>query len=990
MLKTGVWRNVLCGAVIAVSAIACADSDHDQIKKLNEGPQGGDEDNVPPPTIDQLTTGETVTTIPGVASDVTVIIDRRGMPHFYGNTMKDVLRAQGYIMARDRFAQMEFIRRTVTGTLMEIVGVIPGVDADTKASILGQDSQARLFGFARIGKQVYDSLADDDIVKVFADSYVAGVNAYIAEIRAELAKMAVGDPSADLSRFVPQGDNILLSVFTSQQYFRDWLPEDILAIARFQSFSLSFTQNDAMRSAAATALAHIASSSPSLFTPARNAFDDMTSFGPARKVFTTDPGGPGPVAVGPARTDSDPASFTPASTAALNPQTITGLRTFVQSVNSLTSLMGKDDRGSNNWLVSGAHTESGSPILSNDPHLNLTSPAVWYYTHVVAKDEGIDAEGVSFAGLPGITLGFTNDMAWGATVTYFDVSDFYAFVSPPTFDGTKWTAQTLEGPADFQPLAEPEIIHNAPDGAGGVMDFTVPIYENPNYGFLIFGAAGPTGLSVRTVNTEPSNEYGFFARLLTAKTVVEAREAQATYFKVGSQNFILATRTGDIAWQTFTHMPIRKPSARNWNGSASSTVLRLDPTTCPTFVLPAGADYQWDGAYNPTDLPALLNPAKGWIATANQDSIGVTRDGNPCNDSLYLGGDYEAGYREFRIAQKLDALTARGNITIADMQEVQATSTSSLGETIRDPIVASLSRSIDDGTLSAGDATYLTDVRDRLTAWTLATPEGTTATDAAVIADSVATTIFNVGITRVVAAAFSDEVIQLWGFAPDGSLYYTPNAAPLLERALNASATNQLGLATFDAATGDTTLWDDITTPATETRDEIIAKAFLNARTALQGRLGSDVSQWRWGRIHTVTFKAIVPASGLDVQSIPSASDPQFAAGFPRHSDMNAVDVGNYNMWNAVPTAKAPDQLTKIGLYDFSYTTGPSQRLVVEMHPDGPVAYNVLPGGQSENPNSPHHADEAAMWRVNEAPRLNFVEADVVANAELKIMVKAQ
>ncbi len=109
--------------------------------------------------------------------------------------------------------------------------------------------------------------------------------------------------------------------------------------------------------------------------------------------------------------------------------------------------------------------------------------------------------------------------------------------------------------------------------------------------------------------------------------------------------------------------------------------------------------------------------------------------------------------------QKLDALSTawRDRTTVADMQDVQATSMSSLGEATRTPIVASLGRSIASGSYDTATTAFLTDVSNRLTAWTLATPPGTGTTDSGVIADSIATTIFNVGITRMIALAFNDE-----------------------------------------------------------------------------------------------------------------------------------------------------------------------------------------------------------------------------------------
>lgn len=973
MRMLGMWRMAACTALIGLSAIACDDSDDNYLKNYNPYPVETPDDEVPP-TIENLPTNETLA-IPGMSASVNVVIDRRGMPHIYAANLQDALRAQGYIMARDRFPQMEFIRRAVTGTLTEVLSPVAG------NSTLEDDLNARFFGFKRIAKQVYDGLADDDVVKTSADAFTAGVNAWVGEILAEKDKGA----SASFTRFVPRGAGLFNAVIASP-FFAEWEPADILAIARYQTFVLSFDQADADRSRAMLGIQNgsFGASAPEQLRGFAT-FLDMAAFAPSRDVYTTDAAGPGAVAVHPARTADDPAltaaipsagPVAPTSLAAA-----TAASKFGAAARRLAALIGDTERGSNNWVVSGTHTASGAPILANDPHLSLTSPAVWYYSHITTTAEGIDAEGVSFAGLPAIVLGFTKNLAWGATVTNFDVVDFYALASAPTIDGGGvMTAETIDGEVTVAPVIE--TVRTGPS----TPDAVLPIYTVGNFGQVVFEGTSPQAVTVRTINFDESNELGFFLRLLTAQNVTEARAAQATYFEAGSQNFVMIAKNGDIAWQTYSRVPARPDLATQWNGAPSIPNDPANPTTsmCPTFVLPSSAAFAWNGDIAPTDLPALLNPPKGWIATANQDSIGVTRDGNPCNDGIYLGGDYDPGHREYRIASELAKLVERGGITVADMQALQGASKSSLGESLRDTLVDLLQYVADD-TDDVEARERLLDYHDRLVAWTLETPAGVGSNDQAVIADSVATTIFNVWITRIIAGAFGDEARRLG---------VNPPAAQLLERALTVSADDQKGMLTFNDAYGDTLLWDDMDTAGLEDRIQIVMTALQDAEDALTTRFGANKSAWLWGRLHTVTFGALIPPIALDVQSIPGADDPRYAGGFPRHSDWGAVDVGNYNLWNAyttrTPTVEDPDPVkvkATIGLKDFAYGHGPSQRLVVEMLPDGPKAYNALPGGQSQYPDSKHHADEAELWRTNQAPQLNYTPAEVAANAERKIVL---
>ncbi|MCZ7681627.1 MAG: penicillin acylase family protein [Sandaracinaceae bacterium] len=117
----------------------------------------------------------------------------------------------------------------------------------------------------------------------------------------------------------------------------------------------------------------------------------------------------------------------------------------------------------------------------------------------------------------------------------------------------------------------------------------------------------------------------------------------------------------------------------------------------------------------------------------------------------------------------------------------------------------------------------------------------------------------------------------------------------------------------------------------------------------------------------------VPPAGGPAIVSIPPEGSSEFPLGFPRHGDYGAVDVGNFGM----------------GGERFTHGSGASQRVVVEMTPDGPRPFNALPGGQSEDVDSPHHADEAELWRSNQQPPLYFEQGDVEAHAGARLRFAA-
>lgn len=887
--------------------------------------------------------------LPGLDGEVEVIYDERGIPHIYGTTRHDVLVAQGYLMSRDRFAQMEFIRRSVLGRIAEIAG----------EDSVEDDVTSRWEAYRRMGQEIYASLPEDDLSRRSAEAFVEGVNLYIDAVERREENPAV------------RGAEVINLVLSSPTHGH-WEPADVFALARFQSANLSFDPRDDLNRSAR--LAAVTAAFPADFPDdpriaARSGFfEDMYTQVPARAAFTDDgfPDGTTSALLPVIDPRRPSARFLP------DLRSIQGAMPFLDRIEERQARIFGDlvTRGSNNWTVAGEHTASGSPILSNDPHLSLISPAVWWYVHLntarMGGEDMIDAEGTAFAGLPGVVIGFNRHIAWGVTTTGYDVTDGYQEVLTGGDGVTVCDADgnVVGGTVLFDGAQMPIAFHEEEIG----ISFTDPVSvrfaytpHRPGSQFLPGSCVAVEGMpgqyraiSVRYTGWEPSNELATFIGLMTASDVEEGRAA-LDHFAVGSQNFMIVDRDS-IMWSTQARIPVRDPRART---------LTIDEDTgaysgfCPHMLLPGTGEYEWTGDLADTAIPHELAPASGWIATANQDNVGVTEDGNPCNDPHYIGAGFDYGWREARIQERLAALVERGDITVEDMRALQAETQSPLGRTLRDPIVAILGDTDALGSLELSDAERadLADARTRLAAWSLETPHGVGATDADEIADSIGTTIFNAALTRIIPLAFGDEMARTGLGGP------TSESARLLEWAMNEPSR----LHTYDEALEDTVLWDDITTDAVETREQIVIRGVLAAITFLEARLGEDRSAWRWGRLHTVRFETVVPVLGReDVLSIPAQNDETYPDGFPRHGDWGNVDPGNFGLWNTER---------------FSFGSGASQRLIVEMTPEGPRAFNAIPGGQSIDPASPHKQDEALLWIRNEQPPLHFTYEDVMANA---------
>lgn len=937
-------RNLACALALALGLGACGDD------KGDTGPDAG------------FAADETIE-LAGLDGRVEVTTDDRAIPHIRAATRHDLLVVEGYLMARDRFAQMEFIRRNVVGRLAEVAGALSPTLIDT-------DRSQRFLGFKRWGEAIYASLPADDPSKKAADAFVDGINQYIDKVLKDRS-------------FVASRGNEALALLISSPNFGHWTGADIFALARYQAWNLSYDAGaDVARTRAmAGALAAFPANAPDARVAARaGIFRDFWTDKPARASFTTE-GFPN---VG---TDTGTRARRPPAAPRFAPdeRALAGAEAFFERMDRNLLTRRDPHIGSNSWVVAGSKTASGNPILSNDPHLSLIAPPVWWYVHLDTASRGgedaIDAQGVAFAGLPGVVLGFNRKLAWSATTTGYDVTDVYdeqvTFRNDGTAQAPVWTPVSTRFRGQDVPVQVlTEVIKNQ-----NQPDEDYKVYVVPHHGPIIpdsfvypASVATPTGraMSVRYTGDTPSNELAFFTGLLTAGDFAAAETAQDN-FRVGSQNFSFVSKTDGIRWSTESRIPQRDSRACSFAYDAAGV-----PTgVSPMFVLDgASGNFEWQADLEDRYVPHEVNPARGYIATSNQDNVGVTADGNPCNDPYYLGGDFDVGYRQGRIRQRLDALVARGNITPDDMVTLQGETTSATGEGMRAAIILALNHALADTSddpaltaamteLGAGGRAIITDARTRLMAWTFATPHGVGATDPAIIADSVATTVWNAMLTRLAPLVMGDETARIT--RSPGTL----QAARFLEWALASPQQLATYRASYggDATWNDSVVWDDVNTGnILESRDERIVRAVVAAYNFLNGRLGVDRDQWRWGRLHAVRFGQVVPAlDGNDQLSLPPEGDATFPIGYPRHGDLGAVDPGNFSIYGAT---------------SFTYGSGASQRLVVEMTPDGPIARNAIPGGQHEDPDSPHHGDEAALWRDNKQPPLYTTAGDIDAHAQ--------
>ncbi len=287
--------------------------------------------------------------------------------------------------------------------------------------------------------------------------------------------------------------------------------------------------------------------------------------------------------------------------------------------------------GSNNWAVGGSKTKSGKPILANDPHLGLSLPSVWYQLHIHTPE--YSAYGVSLLGMPGIMIGFNQDIAWGETNVGHDVMDWYTI---DWTDDQKTSYKLDNGSADVTYRVEEIKVR----GGESILDTVKYAHWGP------IQDKNGRSLALRWIaHQEPDKpEYLAFIDAMKVKNYDEYLEATSN-FLAPAQNFAYADRHGEIGLRINGKLPIKKQGQGRMlsDGSKRSSA--------------------WEGFIKREDNPQTRNPERGYISSANQWS---TDDTYP----YYYNGNFEA-YRGRAVNRALDTLK---NITPETMMQMQMNS----------------------------------------------------------------------------------------------------------------------------------------------------------------------------------------------------------------------------------------------------------------------------------------------------------------------------
>ncbi|HEX7024271.1 MAG TPA: penicillin acylase family protein, partial [Gemmatimonadales bacterium] len=313
--------------------------------------------------------------VAGLSAPVRVITDDRAVPHVFAATEEDAWRAQGYLVARDRLFQMEIQRRATAGTLSELFG----------ARLLGADRTARRRGLAWAAERSFARLDPASLIARAARAYADGVNAWIAE----MPRSALPIEYRLLGRRPARWEAGHTFYLFAQM---------ALTLAYGDETFTRLSARGLVGDAAAEALFPLNSPIQEPIQPDGRA-EPRFDFG-----RIPPPGAPDTVALVAAREH-----------AALD------LALGLQPARPGSG----DAIGSNNWAVAPGRTAAGFALLAGDPHLELSLPSIWYEIHLHVEG-GPDVAGVTFAGSPGVIIGFNRNVAWSFTNTGADVRDHFA------------------------------------------------------------------------------------------------------------------------------------------------------------------------------------------------------------------------------------------------------------------------------------------------------------------------------------------------------------------------------------------------------------------------------------------------------------------------------------------------------------------------------------------------------------------------------------
>jgi len=696
--------------------------------------------------------------VTGLEGPVDVYRDSMGIPHIYAASAHDLFFAQGYVHAQDRFWQMDAWRHIGSGTLSEMFG----------SAQVETDTFLRTLGWRVTAEAEWEALGPDS--RAILQAYTDGVNAYLKDHRGTALSL----------------EYAILGLLSPDYKLEPWTPVNSLTWGKAMAWDLRGNMDEEITRAVL------------LKTLTPEQVDQLYPPYPEDHPVIVNKIGDGTAASAVPATPTDPALL---STLPLD---------SVQSnIALLDPLLGQlsDGIGSNSWAVSGKLTDTGMPILANDPHLGIQMPSIWYQVdmHCMPKSDACPFEmaGFSFAGVPGVVIGHNDRIAWGFTNTGPDVMDlFIEKVNPENpnqyeVDG-KWV--------DFETRKETIAIVG-----GEPVEVTVRLTR---HGPVISDAYGPLKdqgdpkdkefvpfkdragielpqqyvIALQWTALTPSTPFEAIWGFDKAQNWTEFRAA-ASNFHVPAQNLLYADVDGNIGYQMPGDVPIRKKGDGR-------------------FPVPGwNSEYDWTGTIPFEEQPYTFNPAEGYIVTANNRV--------PPRDYPYLvTSDWDYGFRANRILEMIQ--NAPGKIDIAYIQKMHGDAYDASAAALL-PIWSEINYKA-----ASPNEAYALDLMQK---W-----------DDQSTADSKAAAVYQQFWWNLDQNTFNDDLPERYAVSGGDKDF------EVMRRLVQVP---------------NDPFWDDRSTAdKVETRDDIFIASLVETVNQLEKNYGKSPDQWpTWGKLHTATFR---------------------------------------------------------------------------------------------------------------------------------------
>jgi len=529
---------------------------------------------------------EQTLTLDALDAPVTVVRDERYVPHIFAESDKDAVTALGYLVAQDRLFQLDFVPRVAAGKLSEAFGE-SSVEADRFLRSTGMDWGAR--------RNVERIRREGGIEQDLIQWYAAGVQAHMQALSPKDLPFEFR-----LLGYEPEP-------YSAMQAMR---------VLQYMAYDLTYGSDSERFGALQAKLdsADYATLYPTepagLYVPIIPP-SEMGSDTPARSGSS----------------DSQPATAAQAArdgSAATHAGAAAILSARADMRRSLLGTLAEGyipGKGSNNWAVHGSRSETGAPMVSNDMHLGLSLPPIWYEAHLVTPT--MNVRGLTVPGAPGLVQGFSEDIGWGFTNTGADQVDHYAMDvrddrSAYRFDGA-W--RELESVVDTIRVKDGEpVVDTLYYSHWGPVHFADEDDE-PSPGGDAEGRL--SAVAEQWVAHKQSTTLKALWGMAHADSL-ESFEAALQNWDTPMQNIVYAGRDGHIAIRSTGHLPVRR--AGHGRGL-------LDGTT---------ADGEWTGRIAFDELPYSRDPEQGYLFSANQ---------KPTNDAYpyYMNHDWRDGWRSIRL-----------------------------------------------------------------------------------------------------------------------------------------------------------------------------------------------------------------------------------------------------------------------------------------------------------------------------------------------------